>query len=296
MIKIKPKQMKIWHYATVALVALISSIITQLYFKQEIRLLRVQMAEQSQQLKNAQHALEASRLEIYKATESASRDRQTKAVFANNAEIEDALDIWIGKVKRLSSYLQLNPGRYIPQMDLLTMEEWLDATKDGELKTDADLRKALAKLRGAARLKVAASIGDAWKAALAANGGEFPADTSRLAPYLPSGFNQSILTQLQLNTTGDIAGLRTAQKFYLIDKSVDLWDATLFYSQDGHWGSKSPELAEDRLVREAINRYTAKTGQAPTSLDQLLQQNLISAQNIARMQEVFTALNKKFAD
>src|SRR5690606_10340514 len=90
------------------------------------------------------------------------------ALHHGDEKFENALDVWIGKVRMLSTYLENNPDKRIPQMDLLTEKEWLDVTKDIELDSEADFRQALGKLRGLARQKVASQIREALKGAMAA--------------------------------------------------------------------------------------------------------------------------------
>jgi hypothetical protein len=102
---------------------------------------------------------------------------------------ENALELWINKVRRLSAYLDKHPNLRIPQMDSLSANNWLDVTKDNNLVSDADFRSALGRLRGVARQSSASDIGKALSQAIRANGGQLPTDPQVLAQYLPAGID-----------------------------------------------------------------------------------------------------------
>ncbi len=213
---------------------------------------------------------------------------------ASEVGFENALDTWIGKVRRLSAYLKQHPGKRIPQMDLLTDEEWLDVTK-GKLESDADFREALGKLRGLARQKVAKEIGAGIKSIMSSNGGRVPTDPLELLSHLPPGFNPEILKQMSVNPTGRIEGLNVnpPQQFVLLDNPVDLFDATFFYSAQGNPGSRSAAAPGQQAIKLAISDITRTNGNAPTSASQLLQYPGIDRIAPQIRDEIFKALTSK---
>ncbi len=126
---------------------------------------------------------------------------------------ENALEVWLGKQRRLADFLARNPNLYIPQMEVLTAEDWLDATKVQEFDTEAAYRKALGALRGKARSKFSPQIAEAIKEAIAAIG-QAPTDPLVVAPYLPPGFNIDILKQLEVNPSGEVPLLKSIGRAY----------------------------------------------------------------------------------
>jgi hypothetical protein len=204
----------------------------------------------------------------------------------------------MGKIHRLNAYLDKHPERRISQINLLTAADWLDATKEVKLDSEADLRKALGKLRGMARQKTAGDVGKALAQAMAANGGEVPANAQALAPYLPAGFDSAILQQLAINPSGAIPGLRELgggkPQFFLVDKPVDdLWDATLFYDKDGNRGMRSASVAGENDVSNAIAQFANTTGALPTTGAQLAEYPGIKAMNPSLLEEIFEAIVTK---
>lgn len=206
---------------------------------------------------------------------------------------ENALELWIGKVAKLSAYLVQHPNLRIPQMDGLNPENWLDVTKDLNLACEADYRKALGTLRGKARNNISKELGKALKLAFEANQGKPLSDPQALAPYLPAGFNPAILQQLAINPSGKIPGLVSSGMFVLVDKPVDLWDATIFYSKEGDVGLMSSWATGEDKIKNAIAEYTKATGQAPSEASKLKDYDGIAKINPADLDTIFQALVTK---
>jgi hypothetical protein len=206
---------------------------------------------------------------------------------------ENALELWIAKVHRLSAYLDAHPNLRIPQMDVLTANNWLDVTKDNNLVSDADFRADLGRLRGLARLAFAPEIGKALGQALAANGGQLPTNPQELAQYFPSGADPTILGQLQINPSGSIPGIASKQQFVLVDAPVDLWDTTMFYNTNGGFGSRSMGQGAQDTVANAIAQYTHENGTVPTDVSQLTTYQGINSMSPSDLSAIFQALTTK---
>lgn len=259
----------------------------------EADVLRIGNERDDALLKASQLQMEVTRLEA-----SLSENNSTLMAALppeSDQRFENALDAWIGRVNSLAAYLKNHPEKRIPQMDLLSDQEWLDVTK-GDLESEADFREALGKLRGIARQKTAKEIGRALKSTITANGGRAPTDPQELAAHLPAGFNLEILRQLSANPSGEIAGLKSLSsqpQFVLLDTAVDLWDATLFYSTDGTYGMRSAGAPGQHHIIKAIADFTASHGSPPTNVSQLLQDPGVSQIDHSTREEIFTALTTK---
>lgn len=207
---------------------------------------------------------------------------------------EDELDSWLAKEHALYAYSGKHPEYRIPQLDLLTAIDWLDVSA-GKMDTEADYRRALARLRLAGKEKTEIGIASALTQAIAANGGKPPTDTSALLPYLPAGYDPAILAELKVNPSGMTPGLKTtdgpAQTFYIVDKEVDIWDGAIYYSPAGistRWLG-----AEESSVVNAIAQFTQTTGAPPTNAAQLMQYKGVNAMAPSTLAEFFKALTTK---
>jgi hypothetical protein len=210
-----------------------------------------------------------------------------------DAPYEDAIVAWIGKVHRLNSYLDKHPERRIPQMDLLTAEDWLDVTRQIKLETDYDFRETLAKLREIARWKVSSAISAALEKAIDGNGGVVPSDLQTLASYLPPEVNPAVLQELVLTTSDNGPGLAKdfgkKEPFVVFDRPVDLWDTPLLYFKTGV-GTRWVMPEGTPSIQKAVSQYTQTTGASPTAASQLAQYPGIEKIDPSTLDEVFKAL------
>ena len=83
-------------------------------------------------------------------------DAQSKEVTPNEAT-ESSAKSWVNRVNQLKQRLEQWPDKKIPELQLVTEEDWLNAAK-GKLETDADYRKALSALRGAGEQKFVTTL------------------------------------------------------------------------------------------------------------------------------------------
>jgi len=66
------------------------------------------------------------------------------------------------------------PERRIPELQWLTLTDWLDAAKDADLESDAGVRKALSRLRRLAKNRLYPIWQKAFDGYLANNSNELP--------------------------------------------------------------------------------------------------------------------------
>jgi hypothetical protein len=224
------------------------------------------------QLSSAQKSLAAAEQRRAQAEEEARSSLRTAAPPRENL-FEDALAGWIAKVDKLTGFLRRHPELNLPGMEAITVEEWLDVTKDPQFQSEADFRKALGTLRGKIRQKWAPEIGKAWQAALEANRGETPADLQGFGAYLPVGFDPSIVKNLELNPSGTIPGLAVIgvdkRQWLLVDRPMDAWDTVGFYGRTGGAGYRTVTPTGEFFVRDAITQFTKTNGTPPTSAAEL---------------------------
>ncbi|HWA07835.1 MAG TPA: hypothetical protein VG838_00055 [Opitutaceae bacterium] len=230
------------------------------------------------------------------ASKTADKESANPNSSANDAAFENALDAWIDKARRLSRYLETHPERKIPQLSLVTPQDWLEVTKDKDLESDADYREALGNLRGIARRKAAPTVTAALRQAVMENHGEAPSSLQALTPFLPADFDPACLQQLAVNPSGAIDGLREIggkPTFFLVDNAVDLWDGTLFYAADGGYGSHAAKPRQQSAIQHAIADFTRANGSPPAEFSQLATAPELAAMDQAVAAEIFHALTAK---
>jgi hypothetical protein len=107
---------------------------------------------------------------------------------------------WLDRVTQLKQRMEQTLNAKIPELQLLTEEDWLNAAKDN-LECDQDYRRALGALRDAAIGKFVAAAQPALKHYLADNNGQFPTALSQLKPYFESPVDQAILDRYEIITS-----------------------------------------------------------------------------------------------
>jgi RNA polymerase sigma factor (sigma-70 family) len=98
----------------------------------------------------------------------------------------------------LNGYLQRMPEKRIPELQLLTENDWLSVAKDVSLQTEPEVRQALAELRNTAKHKFATYALKAVDKFAAANNGQLPAEISQLKPYFDVPVEDSMLERYQV--------------------------------------------------------------------------------------------------
>ena len=214
--------------------------------------------------------------------------------------VENENDSWIQGVYRLASYLSTNSSLGIPEMQLLSASDWLDAVSSTALETEADYRKALAYLRWNAKMLVAPEIRDALTSYLADSGGEIPENIEELFEYTKdSSFGQETLSRFNINPSGKFQNFHVAdqngnQNFVLVEKTNidEVWDSQLLFSDKAGFGFKKYNDRVDGVVRSAIESYTKKNGRPPVvaaDLESYVGEKVDSD----RLEAIFEALNSR---
>jgi hypothetical protein len=171
---------------------------------------------------------------------------------------------WLDRVKKLKEKLAQTPQRSIPEFQLLTDQDWLDAVRDvKQLDSDGDYDKAFTELKSAARRELSSSVQGAFHAYADANNGALPSDFTQLQAYFAQPMDDSILQ-----------GYNFAQPGVVVSKSASLVDENgNYYSSQLKIGmdSVSSSTASEDTLHQAIQSYlTANPGQTLTDPAQLL--------------------------
>lgn len=104
---------------------------------------------------------------------------------------------WLKNVELLKQRFELMPQGKIPEFQLLTDKDWLNAAST-KLQTEVDFRRAMASLRGSAEQNFASKLRGALKDFLTANNGSAPTDLSQLQPYFTQAIDDAILQRWKI--------------------------------------------------------------------------------------------------
>lgn len=108
----------------------------------------------------------------------------------------------------LNGHLQRMPEKKIPELQLLTENDWLAVAKDVSLQSEPEVRQALSKLRNTAKHKFATYALQAVDKFIAANNGQMPTEVSQLKPYFDVPVDDSMLQRYQVLQPADGSSLQ----------------------------------------------------------------------------------------
>ncbi len=192
------------------------------------------------------------------------QDQLSKALAAEKNPSSPEITSWLDRVKKLKDKLAQAPERSIPEFQMLTEQDWLDAVRDiRQLESDEDFNKALNALREAAKRTVSNTFQGAMQAYAKANNGALPGDFSQLQPYFATAPDDSVLQGYEFAQPGTVISKNTS----LVDQNGNYYSSQLKISMDGIGSSTT---SEDTL-HQAIQSYlAANNGQTLTDPTQLL--------------------------
>ena len=201
------------------------------------------------------------------------------------------LDAWLGRIKHLRTYLSHHPELEIPELKLLGAEDWLTATQEGELLTEANYRQALSRLRMNAKVIAAPFITEALQRAIDANGGEPPHDISELQKFLASNVDVRVLARYAFNLKGEGTQLQVS----LVERQIidPFWDtSSRFYLPNDAIIIEPTRVPLVDSIGAALKQYYKVAAAQPTSIAQLKITNLDAA-NSALANSIFNAFTTK---
>lgn len=238
-----------------------------------------QLRERLESLQTENRDLRSQRDEAVKHLAEASAEIQSmrSLATAGNPEFESALEGWLNRVQALTKWLEKMPEKRIPQMKLLTEEDWLEAAKNAKVDTPLGAREALAALRRLALQKFTRPMHQALELYLKENGGQFPTDPRLLAGYFDPEVPIEMLSNFEVGedkTTRSFdangAPVPQAPRLAVSSKIVDDVYDTRVSLFAGWMTTSSVVNLSQTAITEAMKQYRAvNNGQVPKEPGQL---------------------------
>lgn len=251
----------------------------------ETRLVSTQRAEQHAistrldearlALARAQHQRDGLARDLALAEQQLTRaSALTVPVHAPTAA-DQTVAAWHARAKQLRALAAAQPASLIPELKLLTDEDWLRVAQTAAFATDEQRRQALAALRTAAKRHFAALLSTALREFKAARANALPTSPLDLAPFLSAPADPAMLARYSIFHDGPTATTRDAwiiRETAAVDADSDSRHSV---SPGGGYGSSSglsawqTDLAP-RLQRARQAYTTANQGTQPTSIAQVV--------------------------
>ncbi len=227
---------------------------------------RQESADRAQAARLSALVAENARLRAVNASAPAPIEETDKTTIA-------AIDAWLERVRSLRAHLKNHPERAIPEMSLLSEEDWLNASKT-PLSSESDFRRADARLRDWA----IALFGQRAQAAMnkyapPPNGG-LPATAAELGPWFDPPLDPAMLARWTIVPSDDprlVAGSLGRDRVFTQAELVDPeYDRRWFFTA-GSYVVLEAVGSTDPAVKKALAAYAAaNAGRAPEKISELL--------------------------
>jgi len=179
--------------------------------REQLNVVREHVTRAKEQIASLRKDLDALRSEMHLAEQQLAKlpppaaGDESDATRARQREIAD----WVGRVKELKRHFEQRPEQRIPQMQLLTDDDWLRAARTAGLETDGQTRKAVAEVRDAAKRKFNPQLAGALKKFMQATNGQLPRTTLDLANFFEPPVDLAMLQRYEMIPAGQTGGTKT---------------------------------------------------------------------------------------
>lgn len=189
----------------------------------ELRQQAAQLTAETAALRRAREAEAKSLAEAERQLAALPTTREGDPTLTPERRTE--IKAWLGRVKQLRRLFDGRPEQRIPEMKLLTEQDWLQVTKNSELDSEEGRRKAFAAARDAAISQFTPQLKVALLAFAKTATGEAVPPIFALGPFFEKPVDASMLERYELRKAAP-AGLRgsvewSAQNKAPIDPDYD---------------------------------------------------------------------------
>jgi RNA polymerase sigma factor (sigma-70 family) len=200
------------------------------------------------------------------------RSEVTRLRADSNDPADTAAKGLLARVNKLKQRLQETPDARIPELQLLTEQDWLKAAS-GNLETDADYRRALAALRSAAENRFGSMLQPALKRYAQANDGHFPTDLAQLQPSFDSPVDDAMLQRWNIVAAKTVPNVQVGGDWIITQKAPvdDVFDTRFVIGPNGSGSTDFLSSEIGNTMIPVVKAFSAaNNGKEPTDVSQLL--------------------------
>jgi RNA polymerase sigma factor (sigma-70 family) len=203
---------------------------------------------------------------------------------------------WLAREDRLRQLVAQNQGKTIPELQLLSENQWLDAAMNANFDTDKDVNEALGELRRTAENEFCNLATAAVKDYMKDNNGQFPSSLDALQPYFKTPVSDAMLDRWEIAPQAELPGQNMGGDTVITEKGpVDAsTDLRWVIGPDGFRNLNyqvSDLLEADSTLYPVLKAYAvANNGQMPTTPAQI--QPYLST---PEQQTAFQSFSQKYA-
>ena len=179
----------------------------------------------------AEHAATARRFATVEAQIDARLAQARQAAPPADPKLEGTIALWFARAQRLQAFLATRPDLSIPELVLLSRDQWAEIASKSppgvDTGSDTAIKEALAHARKTAEDLFAPKLQGAFNAYLRSSGGFLPDSLYQLLPHFESPISPALLSRYHLLQTGKLAALPLMDQINWLIETREIVDADL---------------------------------------------------------------------
>jgi hypothetical protein len=216
-------------------------------------------------------ALKTDSAELVKLREELAQRKADSAATTNGGATQLTAQAWLDRVTRLKQRMEQTPDAKIPELKLVSEQDWLNAAK-GELNTETDYRRALSAIRAAGESKVAIMLHNALTGYMQGNNEQVPTDLGQLQPYFDAPVDDAILQRWEIAPAKTVPSLVMGGDVIITQKAPvdDVFDSRFGIGPQGYGNADFLYHEISEAMTPVWDAYrAAHSGQGPNDTSQL---------------------------
>lgn len=165
------------------------------------------------------HQPGSNQTELLKLRGEVSRLRAQNAQMSDSDARKALMKSWLQREDQLKQMVKQHPEKTIPELALLSEQDWLNVAKDAQFSSDEDVRHDLANLRHTGENIFASLASTALKQFMEANNSQFPTSLSDLLPYFGQNIDAAILDRWQIVSQSNLPNQNMGGQYVITEKT-----------------------------------------------------------------------------
>ena len=178
----------------------------------------------------------------------------------------------IERVSALKDQFDVSPEAWIPELELVTEEDWIIAAS-GKIDSEAGIRRAMSRIRSIGEGRFAGLASEALRAYMENHNDQFPTEMSDLSGVIEGGVNDAVLDRWMIADSDLVKNVQMGDDYIITQKEPvdDLFDQRHVIGPNGRGSTDFFYSESEGVFLELSQIYQdSNNGERPKSPSELL--------------------------
>lgn len=178
----------------------------------------------------------------------------------------------IERVSALKDQFDVSPEAWIPELELVTEEDWIIAAS-GKIDSEVGIRRAMSRIRSIGEGRFAGLASEALRTYLKNHNDQFPSEMSELAGVFEDDVNDAVLDRWMIADSDLVKNVRVGEDYIITQKAPvdDLFDQRHVVGSNGRGSTDFFSSKSEELFSELSQIYQdSNNGEQPKNPSKLL--------------------------